>query len=261
LTDPSSNATGASLDGSTSAASVAVIIPAWREPESIAAVLSEVPPGVARWIFVVVGDGRDPTAEVALEHGAIPLVQSCPGYGMACSEGASAAMARGADVLAFLDGDHSDPPSALPRLLRPVLDGTSDLVLGVRDSARYPTAIPVHARVGNGLVLALLAIFLGRRFRDLPSFKVIRADAFASLALQERTYGWTVEMLVKAARADLRIAEFPVPYRPRLAGKSKVSGTVRGTVGAGWKLLTSATRYAAWAPARPIDVGAIGQRS
>jgi glycosyltransferase involved in cell wall biosynthesis len=261
LTDPSSNATGASLDGSTSAASVAVIIPAWREPESIAAVLSEVPPGVARWIFVVVGDGRDPTAEVALEHGAIPLVQSCPGYGMACSEGASAAMARGADVLAFLDGDHSDPPSALPRLLRPVLDGTSDLVLGVRDSARYPTAIPVHARVGNGLVLALLAIFLGRRFRDLPSFKVIRTDAFASLALQERTYGWTVEMLVKAARSDLRIAEVAVPYRPRLAGRSKVSGTVRGTVGAGWKLLTSAMRYAAWAPARPIDVGAVGQSS
>jgi hypothetical protein len=180
---------------------------------------------------------------------------------MACFEGARVALAHGADVLAFLDGDHSDPPSALPRLLKPVLDNSADLVLGSRDVSRYPAAMPAHARIGNRLVLLLLAVLLRRTFRDLPSFKVIRADVFPHLAMCERTYGWTVEMLVKAARARLRIAEVPVPYRPRLAGKSKVSGTVRGTVGAAWKLLASAVRYSAWAPAQALSVGASGRSS
>jgi glycosyltransferase involved in cell wall biosynthesis len=242
-------------------ASVAVIIPAWREPESIAAVLSELPSGVARWTFVVVGDRTDPTADVAQAHGATPLVQTRPGYGMACFEGARAALAHGADVLAFLDGDYSDPPSALPRLLKPALDNTADLVLGSRDVSRYPTAMPAHAKIGNRIVLLILAVVLGRRFRDLPSFKVIRADVFPLLAMRERTYGWTVEMLVKAVRARLRIAEVPVPYRPRLAGRSKVSGTARGSLGAAWKLLTSAVRYSTWAPAPERRVGALGRMS
>ena len=241
-----------------SGASVALIIPAWNEPESIATVLSELPSGVARWVFVVVGDRTDPTADIAEAHGAVPLIQSRPGYGMACFEGARVALAHGADVLAFLDGDHSDPPSELPRLLKPALDNTADLVLGSRDVSRYPSAMPVHARIGNRLVLLVLAVLLGRTFRDLPSFKVIRADVFSHLAMRERTYGWTVEMLVKAERARLRIAEVPVQYRPRLAGRSKVSGTVRGTVGAAWKLLASAVRYSTWAPARALSVRASG---
>jgi hypothetical protein len=149
----------------------------------------------------------------------------------------------------------------LPGLLKPALDNTADLVLGSRDLSRAPAAIPVHARVGNRLVLLFLAILLGRTFRDLPSFKVIRADVFSHLAMRERTYGWTVEMLVKAERAQLRIVEMPVPYRPRLAGRSKVSGTVRGTLGAAWKLLGSAVRYSAWAPAQALSANASGQSS
>jgi glycosyltransferase involved in cell wall biosynthesis len=244
-----------------SGASVAVIIPAWNEPESIATVLSELPSGVARWVFVVVRDRTDPTAAIAKAHGAMPLIQTRPGYGMACFEGARMALAHGADVLAFLDGDHSDPPSELPRLLNPVLDGTVDLVLGSRDVSRYPAAMPAHARIGNTIVLLVMAALLGRTFRDLPSFKVIRADVFAHLAMRERTYGWTVEMLVKAARAQLRIAEVSVPYRPRLAGRSKVSGTVRGTVGAAWKLLGSVVRYSTWAPAPTLSAGPSGSKS
>jgi hypothetical protein len=199
-------------------------------------------------VFVVVRHAEDPTLDVARACGAVPLVQSRPGYGVACSEGADAAIARGARVLVFLDGDYSDPPAELPRLLRPVLDDAADLVLGVRDLSRHAAAIPAHARAGNRLVLMLMACLVRRAFRDVPSFKVIRADAFSRLALREGTYGWTVELLVKAARARLRIAEIPVPYRPRLAGRSKVSGTVRGTAGAAVKLLTSTVRYATWTP-------------
>ncbi len=244
-----------------SVASVAVIIPAWNEPESIAAVLAEVPPGVARWVFVVVGDARDPTAAVARAHGAVPLIPARPGYGAACAEGARAAMAHGADVLAFLDGDYSDPPSELSRLLQPILDDVADLTLGIRDLSRHPAALPAHAQAGNRLVLLVLGALLGRTFLDLPSFKVIRADAFVALDLRERTYGWTVEMVVKAARARLRVAEMPVPYRPRLAGRSKVSGTVRGTMGAAWKLLSSAFRYAFWTPGHVVDAVPVGRSS
>ncbi|MDP8924381.1 MAG: glycosyltransferase family 2 protein [Chloroflexota bacterium] len=239
-------------------ASIAVIIPALNEPDSIAAVLAELGPDAARWIFVVVGDGHDPTAEVAARHGACPLVQPRPGYGAACYEGARVALERGAGVLAFIDGDYSDPASELPRVLEPILAGRADLVLGCRDMSRYPDALPLHARAGNRLVLLALWALLGRRLPDLPSFKAVRAERFGALEMRERTYGWTVEMLVKAVRARLRIAEVPVEYRPRLAGRSKVSGTVRGSLGAAWKLVTSAVRYATWVPSPSLAVDDAG---
>jgi glycosyltransferase involved in cell wall biosynthesis len=238
---------------------VAVIIPAWNEPESVGAVLAELPPDVARWVFVVVGDGADPTAEVAAAFGAYPLVQPSPGYGSACLEGAREAMARGAEVLVFMDGDYSDPPEALPWLLRPIAAGAADLVLGSRDLSTHPSAIPPHARAGNALVLLAMRALLGRSLPDLPSFKAIRAEHFRTLELSERTYGWTVELLVKSVRAELRIRAVPVAYRPRLAGRSKVSGTVRGSLGAAWKLCTSAIRYASWKPASTRLVGSAGQ--
>ena len=227
---------------------VAVVIPAWNEAEAIGGVLSEVPPEAVRWVFVVTGASTDTTAEIAAAHGARPLAQDRPGYGAACWAGARAAVEEGAAVVAFLDGDYSDPPADLPRLLAPILDGSADLTLGCREMDSHPHALPLHARLGNRLVLLALRLLVGRTVTDLPSFKAIRLSRLTQLRMQEMTYGWTVELIVKSLRAGLRVAEVPVAYRPRRGGRSKVSGTVRGTAGAAWKLTTCAVRYARWSP-------------
>src|SRR5712692_4157643 len=204
---------------------VTLVIPAWNEAEAIGAVLDEVPRAAVDHILVVVGGPTDTTATVARSHGARVLVQHEPGYGAACWAGAEIALAEGAQVVAFLDGDYADPPADLARVLAPLLEARADLVLGCRDLRRFPDALPVHARLGNQLVLLLLRALLGARFGDLPSFKAIRADALRAMDMREMTYGWTVEMLVKAARSRLRIAEVGVDYRPRLGGRSKVGGS------------------------------------
>jgi hypothetical protein len=152
-------------------------------------------------------------------------------------------------VIAYLDGDYSDPPAALPRVLAPVLTGAADMSLGSRDLRHAAGALPPHARLGNQLALLGIWALTRRRLRDLPSLKAVRAEALRALDMSEMTYGWTTELIVKAIRARLSIAETPVPYRRRLAGRSKVSGTLRGSVGAAWKLLSCAVRYAAWLPA------------
>jgi glycosyltransferase involved in cell wall biosynthesis len=226
-------------------------VPAWNEADTIGAVLAEVPPEWVDWAFVVSGDSTDGTAEVASAHGARALPQARPGYGAACWAGAQAAIEAGAEIIVFLDGDYSDPPAALPRVLAPVLDGNADLALGRRDLGRDRGALPLHARLGNRLVRLAIRALTGRRIGDLASFKAIRADALLRLEMAEMTYGWTTELIVKAIRAGLRIDEVPVPYRRRLAGRSKVSGTVRGSLGAAWKLCTGAVRYAAWRPSAP----------
>lgn len=241
---------------------VALVVPAWNEEGSIGAVLSEVPPDLVDWVFVVVGDSTDGTAAVARDHGAQVLGQHRPGYGAACYAGAQAAARAGAGIVAFIDGDYSDPPAALPLVLAPLLAGQADLVLGwrqARPQARSaaaaaqgvrgePHPLPLHARAGNWLVVTVLGAVLGGRLRDLPSFKAIRIPALESLQLREMTYGWTTELVVKSVRAGLRIVEVPIAYRPRLAGASKVSGTLRGSVGAAWKLCSCAARYARWTP-------------
>jgi len=231
---------------------VSLVIPAWEEAESIGAVLSEVPPALVGEVLVVVGGAGDPTGPAAAALGARVLAPPQRGYGAACHEGALAAAAGGAEVVVFLDGDYADPPLELGRVLGPVLAGQADLALGCRDVSAHPDALPGHARLGNALVLAVLRCLLGGpALHDLPSFKAIRVDALAALGMQEMTYGWTVEMLVKAKRAGLRIAQVQVPYRPRLAGRSKVSGTVHGSLGAAWKLASCALRYATWTTPTP----------
>jgi glycosyltransferase involved in cell wall biosynthesis len=232
------------------AAQVALVIPAWNEPDAIGAVLEEVPAGSVHQVLVVVGSADDPTAIVAAAHGARAVIPFRPGYGAACWAGARVAMGDGAQVIAFLDGDYSDPPAALPRLLAPVLAGRADLVLGRRDLSQHPNALPVHARLGNRLVLAVLAAS-GARCGDLPSFKVIRADQLRQLDMHEMTYGWTVEMLVKANRAGLRVHEEAVVYRPRLGGRSKVAGSLSGSLGAAARLFGCAIAYHDW---RPVNV-------
>ena len=224
---------------------VALVIPAWDEPDAIGAVLDEVPRALVDDVFVVVGSDSDPTADVARAHAARVLVPQRRGYGAACWTGVQAALARGASVIAFLDGDYADPPGELARLLAPIHSREADLVLGCRDLRRFPDALPLHARVGNALVCILLRALLRANFSDLPSYKAIRADCLRQLDMREMTYGWTVEMLAKAARQHLRIQQIAVAYRPRRGGHSKVAGDARASVAAAWKLLGCALSYAA----------------
>jgi len=226
------------------ATGVALVIPAWNEAEAIGAVLDEVPRSLVDDILVIVASRTDPTATVARARGARVVVQSSPGYGAACWTGAELAMAGGAEIVTFLDGDYADPPSELPRLLEPIQSGRADLVLGCRDLHRFPGALPPHARLGNSLVCWQLRILLGTRFRDLPSYKAIRASALRQLDMREMTYGWTVEMLVKSARQRLRIEQIQVVYRPRRGGQSKVAGNLRASVAAACKLVGCALTYA-----------------
>jgi glycosyltransferase involved in cell wall biosynthesis len=226
------------------ATGVSLVIPAWNEADAIGAVLDEVPRALVDDILVVVASTNDPTAEVARAHAARVVVQSAPGYGAACWCGAEVAMAHGAEIVAFLDGDYADPPAELARLLEPIHGNRADLVLGCRDLRRFPTALPLHARVGNSLVCWLLRVLLRTRFRDLPSYKAIRASTLRDLQMREMTYGWTVEMLVKSARQHLRIEQIDVVYRPRRGGQSKVAGNLRASALAAWKLVGCALSYA-----------------
>jgi rSAM/selenodomain-associated transferase 1 len=227
---------------------VALIIPVLNEAEIIGRVLDEVPRASVDRLLVVDGGSTDETRAVAAMHDAEVIRQAERGYGAACWGGVQAA--RDCDLLVFLDGDYSDPPADLERLLEPLRAGTADLVLGCRDFA--PGALPLHARLGNKLVLAIIRLLVGCSFADLPSYKAIRSDRLADLDMQERTYGWTTEMVVKAARRGFRIAEIRVGYRERGGGRSKVSGTIRGTLGAGYKLISTAVRCArAPLPGRP----------
>ncbi|HEY1295896.1 MAG TPA: glycosyltransferase family 2 protein [Chloroflexota bacterium] len=224
---------------------VTLVIPAWNEAEAIGAVLDEVPAGLVDEVLVVVGSETDPTGAVAAARGARVLVQARAGYGAACWTGAAEALAHNASIVAFLDGDYADPPAALPRLLMPLQDNTADLVIGCRDVRRFPDALPAHARWGNALVCGLMRVLLQTPYTDLPSCKAIRATALRELAMREMTYGWTVEMLAKAARAHLRIGQIEIEYRPRLGGRSKVAGDLRGSLLAGYKLVGCALTYAA----------------
>jgi glycosyltransferase involved in cell wall biosynthesis len=228
---------------------LALVIPAWNESEAIGAVLDEVPAHLVDQVLVVVGSATDPTAAVAESRGARVLVQRAPGYGAACWTGAAAALADGAEIVVFLDGDHADPPAELPRVLAPLLEGRADLALGCRDLRHFPDALPPHARAGNRVVLLLLRVLLGAQFSDLPSFKAIRADALRQMEMREMSYGWTVEMLVKAARAGLRVEEVGVVYRRRLGGQSKVGGSLSGSLKAAAGLLGCALAYVTWRPA------------
>lgn len=220
------------------AATVAVIIPVIDEAEVIGQVLAEIPPGLAHQVIVVDGGSRDGTPDVARAAGATVVGQPRPGYGAACQAGARAATA---DILVWLDGDYSDPPGELPRILAPLLAGRADLVLGCRRCAAG--ALPVHARLGNQLVTGLLALLYRRRVSDLPSFKALRRGTLAQLKLREQTYGWTTELIVKAIRQRLRLVEVPVAYRARAGGRSKVSGNWRASARAAYRLLWAAVRY------------------
>jgi glycosyltransferase involved in cell wall biosynthesis len=224
---------------------VAVIIPAWNEEIPLPGVLDEIPRSAAVNVIVVDNGSTDGTAEVARQGGAIVVSEPRRGYGFACAAGVRAAAERGAGVLAFLDADGSLDPAQLPDLLAPIEESEADLVLGSRPAGGIEAgAMPPHARFGNWLVSRLMRTLYGLRVSDLGPYRAIRADLLEQLGMQEMTFGWPTEMMVKAARMRARIVEVPVRYRVRRGGRSKVSGTVRGTLLATYHILFVTVRYA-----------------
>jgi glycosyltransferase involved in cell wall biosynthesis len=220
---------------------IAVVIPAVDEEAAIGLVVREIPPLVAE-IVVVDNGSRDRTAEVAAAAGARVVREQRRGYGQACLAGIAAAPE--AEIYVFLDGDHSDDPAQLGELLAPILDGEAELVIGSRTlGRRAPGAQPWHAVLGTRFCVGLMNLLIGTRATDLGPFRAITREALGRLQMQDRNFGWTVEMQLKAARQRLRVREVPVDYRPRL-GRSKISGTVSGTLRAALKILGTIARHA-----------------
>jgi glycosyltransferase involved in cell wall biosynthesis len=197
-------------------------------------------------LVVVVDNGStDCTAEVAQQAGAVVVAEPRAGYGFACAAGVRVAAERGADLLVFLDADGSFDPAQIPDLLAPIRSGQADLVLGSRRTGGMERgAMPPHARFGNGLVALLMGLLYRLQVTDPGPYRAIRADLLAQLAMREMTYGWPTEMMVKAARQGARVVEVPVRYRVRRGGRSKVSGTLRGTILATYFILFVMLRYA-----------------
>jgi glycosyltransferase involved in cell wall biosynthesis len=200
---------------------------------------------VVAFVVVVDNGSTDGTAQVAREAGAVVVDEPRLGYGYACAAGVRAARQQGAEVLVFVDGDGSFDPAQIDQLLAPIEAGRADLVLGSRPAGGIePGAMLPHARFGNWLVARLMGQLYGLQVTDLGPFRAIRADLLAGLDMREMTFGWPTEMMVKAARAGARVIEVPVRYRVRRGGRSKVSGTLRGTILATYYILFVTLRYA-----------------
>jgi len=220
---------------------VALIVPALNEAVAIGEVLRAVPPNTVDDVIVVDNGSDDGTGEVARALGARVVREGRRGYGRACLAGLGATL--GYDVLVYLDGDRSDDPRDLRRVLAPLLAGQADLVLGSRVRGNLlPGAMPPHQRVGNWVATTLVRLLYRVRLSDIGSFRAIRRDQLLALGMNHPTYGWPVEMVVKAARRRYRIVEVPITYHPRI-GVSKVGGTLRGSVRAGWAMLGTIVRY------------------
>ena len=220
---------------------VSIVIPTHNEAAAIGRVLADLPRHLVTEILVVDSNSTDGTPEIAANMGARVLQEPQRGYGRACLTGLASATAP--DIVVFLDGDYSDRPAELPVLLAPINEGRADITLGSRlGKHRIPGALPWHAACGNLLAALLIRLLYGVKLSDLGPFRAGRADVLRRLELQENTYGWAVEMILKGALGGFRIVEVPVSYYPRI-GKSKISGTVKGTLGAGWFILSLILRY------------------
>lgn len=213
---------------------IGVVIPALNEERAIGNVIADIP----RWvdaICVVDNGSRDQTISVAESAGAKVVSEPERGYGAACLRGIEA-LPR-VDIVVFLDGDYSDHPEEMDELIAPIISGEQDFVVGSRVKGNLkPGALTPQQIFGNWLACRLMRLFWGVRYSDLGPFRAIRASALKDLQMRDRNYGWTVEMQIKAAERKLRALEVPVSYRPRI-GVSKVSGTIKGTVLAGYTIL------------------------
>ena len=203
--------------------------------------LSSLPAGLFSQVVMVDNGSTDRTAEVAQAHGATVVREPRRGYGRACLAGL-AALDPNSDIVVFMDADSSDVPEEAGRLLEPIISGAADLVIGSRVLGQAePGALAPHQRFGNRLATSLLAWLYGFRYTDLGPFRAIRADRLRQLGMRDCDFGWTVEMQVRALRSGLRVQEVPVSYRRRI-GTSKISGNLRDSLAAGWKIIATILR-------------------
>jgi glycosyltransferase involved in cell wall biosynthesis len=220
---------------------VSVIIPTHNEAQAIGHVLADLPTDQVTEVIVVDSNSNDGTPEIAASMGARVVREPRRGYGRACLTGLAAT--NSPDIVVFLDGDYSDRPSELPILLEPIIQGDADITVGARlRQQRIRAALPWHQAFGNRLAAGLIRLLYGLAITDLGPFRAGRADVLRALALEEATYGWAVEMILKGAINGFRVVEVPLSYYPRI-GKSKIGGTLKGTVGAAWFILSLTVRY------------------
>ena len=220
---------------------ISVIIPVFNEQDAIEKVIGDIPSHLPTEIIVVDNGSTDQTAKLAAAMGARIVRENRRGYGSACLAGIAAT--NNPDIVVFLDGDYSDHPNEMPDLIAPILENRADFVIGSRVLGNSePGALMIQARFGNRLATSLIKILFGVSYTDLGPFRAIRYRALRDLNMQDKTFGWTVEMQVKAAKQALKIQEMPVSYRKRI-GVSKITGTLKGTLKAGWKILFTIFKY------------------
>jgi glycosyltransferase involved in cell wall biosynthesis len=223
----------------------AVIIPALNEAGNIAPLVRATLAQPVDRVVVVDNGSTDGTAALAEKAGAQIVGESRRGYGYACAAGTAAALVAGADILIYMDGDFSSSPAELPSLVTPIRQAQADLVLGSRTLGRIMNgAMPPHQRLGNWLSAFLMSRLYNMSVTDLGPYRAIRADLMRELDMQEMTFGWPTEMMVKVAKGNGRILEVPVSWHVRRSGKSKISGTLRGSILAGYYILGVTLRYA-----------------
>ncbi len=231
-----------------------LIVPARNEESNIVPMLDALPKGFFRHIIVADNGSTDRTADLAKSHGATVIHEPQPGYGAACQAGLTWIRGLGdgqaPDAVAFLDADLADDPAELPRLCEPITSGRADMTIGTRINLAQPGALDPHQKFGNWLACKLIAVATGKRFKDLGPMRALSWPAVEALNMQDRTWGWTVEMQFKAARQKLRVVEMDVPYRKRRSGKSKISGSLIGSARAGTKIIS--TIFSLWWAERSV---------
>jgi glycosyltransferase involved in cell wall biosynthesis len=224
---------------------ISVIIPAFNEENGVGYVIAEIPKELVREIIVVNNASTDNTEGIAEGAGAIVLREPTPGYGRACLKGIDYLKNSNTppDIVVFLDADHSDYPEEMTQLINPILLSDVDLVIGSRAlGTKEQGAMTIQQIFGNWVATRLLELFYGVRFTDLGPFRAIKFSALLELDMRDQTYGWTVEMQLKAAKKKMKCMEVPVRYRKRI-GFSKISGTIKGTILAGYKIITTIFKY------------------
>jgi hypothetical protein len=237
--------------------SILVIIPAFNEARAIGRVIGDVPAGVDE-VVVVNNASTDETEARARAAGATVLTEPRRGYGNACLRGIAYARTKQPDIVVFLDGDYSDHPDEMTRLLRPIRNGEADFVVGSRIRGESePGAMLPQAQIGNRVACTLMRWIWGADYTDLGPFRAIRFRDLLALGMRDRTFGWTIEMQIKAVEAGLRVEEVPVSYRKRV-GVSKITGTISGTVRASAKILWTIARFA-WRRGHNVDYDASGR--
>ena len=224
---------------------IKVIIPAFNEQNAVGLVIDEIPKSLVDEVIVVDNGSTDNTWSIATEKGATALKEEVKGYGNACLKGMEYIREQTIkpDIVVFLDGDHSDYPEQMGEVVQPIIDNMADMVIGSRAlGSREAGSMTIPQIFGNWLATTLLRLFYGTKFTDLGPFRAIRYKSLLAIGMEDQTYGWTVEMQLKAAKYGLRSTEVPVGYRKRI-GFSKISGTVEGTIKAGYKIIWTIFRY------------------